>query len=48
MGDKFEKVKGYYEKGLWTKVQVRNAVQKNWITAEEYYIITNEEYPQPN
>ena len=31
---KFEKVKGYYEKNLWTAQMVRNAVNR-WITAEE-------------
>ena len=31
---KFEKVKGYYERGLWNETMVRNAVGK-WITAEE-------------
>lgn len=33
---KFEKVKSYYDKGLWKKSQVANAVVKEWITAEEY------------
>lgn len=31
---KFEKVKGYYDKGLWTAAMVRNAIGR-WITAEE-------------
>ena len=31
---KFEKVKQYYEKGLWTAKMVLNAVGK-WITQEE-------------
>lgn len=44
MSAKFEKVKGYYDKGLWNKVMVRNAVVKNWITAEEYELITGEAY----
>lgn len=43
MSKNFEKVKGYYEKGLWSKTRVRNAVGK-WITAEEYMQITGEEY----
>lgn len=43
MSKKFEKVKGYYEKELWSKARVRNAVGK-WITAEEYREITGEEY----
>lgn len=36
MSRKFEKVKYYYKKHLWTKEQVANAVKKNWITQEEY------------
>ncbi len=31
---KYDKVKGYYDKGLWTESMVRNAVGR-WITAEE-------------
>lgn len=31
---KYDKVKGYYDKGLWNAVMVRNAVGK-WITEEE-------------
>jgi uncharacterized XkdX family phage protein len=42
MSAKFEKVKGYYDKGLWNKAMVRNAVVKKWITAEEYALITGE------
>ena len=41
---KFEKVKGYYEDGLWNKTMVKNAVKKGWITAAEYKIITGEKY----
>lgn len=40
----FEKVKGYYDKGLWNVSRVRNAVVKGWITAEEFTEITGEEY----
>ena len=43
MSKNFEKVKEYYEKGLWSKARVRNAVGK-WITADEYREITGEEY----
>ena len=41
---KFNKVKGYYDSGLWNKTMVRNAVVKGWITAEEYEEITGEVY----
>lgn len=44
MSPKFNKVKGYYDNGLWNKTMVRNAVVKEWITAEEYQEITGEEY----
>lgn len=40
---KFEKVKGYYDAGLWTKEMVWNVVGK-WITAEEYEAIVGEPY----
>lgn len=39
----FEKVKKYYEAGLWGLNRVRNAVDK-WITEKEYEEITNEVY----
>lgn len=39
----FAKVKGYYDKGLWSKERVYNAVGK-WITPEEYKEITGEPY----
>ena len=44
MSPKFEKVKRYYDFGLWNKVMVKNAVKKDWITAEEYQLITGEPY----
>ncbi|MEG2176909.1 MAG: XkdX family protein [Oscillibacter sp.] len=44
MSRHYEKVKNYYDSGLWDKVRVRNAVVKGWITAEEYTAITGEEY----
>lgn len=40
----FEKVKGYYDNGLWSKTKVKNAVVKGWITAAEYKEITGEDY----
>jgi len=41
---KFEKVKYYYDNGYWDKSRVADAVVKGWITAEEYTLITGEEY----
>ncbi len=43
MSKNFEKVKDYYEKGLWSKERVYAVVGK-WITAEEYKQITSEDY----
>ena len=39
-----EKVKKYYELGLWTEQRVRDAVTKNAITAEEFKAITGKDY----
>ena len=44
MNSKFEKVKSYYERGLWDIFRVRNAVVKGWITADEFFMITGEIY----
>lgn len=41
---KYAAVKKYYDKGLWNANAVRNAVIKNWITAEEYAMIVGEPY----
>jgi uncharacterized XkdX family phage protein len=40
----YEKVKNYYDSGLWTVAMVKNAVVKGWITEEEYKEITGETY----
>ena len=42
--NKFDKVKIYYDAGLWNLAMVKNAVIKGWITAEEYKEITGQEY----
>ena len=36
----FEKIKKYYDEGLWDEARVREAVAKNAITAEEFKAIT--------
>lgn len=46
MSKKFPVVKKYYDKGLWTKTAVHNAVVKEWITAEEYELIVGEPYTE--
>ena len=43
MSKNFEKVKKFYENGIWNKQRVYNAVEK-WITKEEYKKITGEDY----
>lgn len=40
---KFELVKNYYERGLWNRERVLNAVGK-WITADEAMEILKENY----
>ena len=44
MSKHFNKVKTYYNKGLWSKAKVHKAVEDEWITAEEYELITGEVY----
>lgn len=44
MSKYFNLVKHNYDKGLWSEARVRNAVEKGWITAEEYQEITGEVY----
>jgi hypothetical protein len=39
-----DRIKYYYDKGLWNKEMVKNAVIKGKITKEEYKNITNEDY----
>ena len=43
MSKNFEKVKKFYENGIWNKQRVYNAVEK-WITKEESKEITGEDY----
>ncbi len=43
MSKNYNKVKEYYDRGLWSKTRVYNAVGK-WISADEYQEITGEEY----
>lgn len=38
----FDKIKSYYERNLWTKEQVKVAVEKGKITEEEYKEIVGE------
>lgn len=40
----FERIKYYYDIGIYTKEQVALFVFKNKITPEQYKLITNENY----
>lgn len=40
----FEKIKLYYEMGLWDIERVKNAVIKGKITAEQFKEITGQDY----
>ena len=42
---KYDMVKEYYDKGLWSAYRVQMAVEKDWITPNEYEEITGGEYP---
>lgn len=42
----YDKVKNYYDKGLWSIDRVHNAVIKGWITPEEFEEITGQPYKE--
>ena len=44
MSKMYEKIKEYYNTGLWSEGRVRNMVIKGIITEEEFYEITGEFY----
>ena len=44
MSKMYEKIKEYYNTGLWSEERVRNMVIKGVITEEEFYDITGEFY----
>lgn len=46
MKTKFEKVRDFYERGLWNISRVRNAVVKSWITPAEFEEITGTVYEE--
>lgn len=41
---KYEKVKDYFDRGLWSISRVRDSVDKDWITVEEFEEITEQIY----
>ena len=44
MSKMYEKIKEYYNAGLWSEERVRTMVIKGIITEEEFYDITGEFY----
>lgn len=40
----YDVVKAHYDDGFWSIKKVRKAVEKGWITAEEFTEITGEQY----
>lgn len=40
----YEKIKKYYELGMWNEQRVRDAVTKKVITAEQFKEITGKDY----
>ena len=46
MSKKYEKVKRYFDDGLWSINRVADAVIKGWITAEEFEKITGNRHEE--
>ena len=46
MSKMYNKIKMYYDSGLWSEVRVRNMVVKEIITKEEYASIVGKEYEE--
>ena len=46
MSKMYNKIKMYYDSGLWSEVRVRNMVIKGIITKEEYASIVGKEYEE--
>ena len=44
MSKMYNKIKSYYDSGLWSEVRVRNMVIKGIITEKEYKAIIGKEY----
>lgn len=42
----YDKIKSYYDSGLWSEIRVRNMVVKGIITEEEYKTIIGKEYKE--
>ena len=46
MSNMYEKIKSYYDTGLWSVERVKNMVIKGIITKEEYASIVGKEYEE--
>ena len=46
MSKMYEKIKEYYNTGLWSEERIRNMVIKGIITEEEYASIVGKEYEE--
>ena len=46
MSKMYDKIKSYYDSGLWSEVRVRNMVIKGYITEEEYKDIIGKKYEE--
>lgn len=46
MSKTYEKIKAYYDAGLWNEVRVRNMVIKGVITEDEYKTIIGKSYKE--
>ena len=46
MNKMYDKIKSYYDTGLWSEERVRNMVIKGIITEEEYKNIVDKEYEE--
>ena len=42
----YDKIKSYYDSGLWSEVRVRNMVIEGIITEEEYKAIIGKKYKE--
>lgn len=43
MSKKFELIKSFYDNGTWSIIRVKNALEKNIITPEEFKLITGKD-----
>ena len=41
---RFVSIQNFYDSGFWDIEQVRNAVNKGWITSQEYTLITGHDF----